>query len=176
MVQRAVVNKAKRVAGKFAPVRGQIVAPGHLRLHAKGAHGRKHHAQLPLYIVFSARQKKGKIQVAQIVEHRSAAGRTARQRNVVAFHSGDVALAPGILPRADDHRVVILPQHQPCLARGHGFGEERFQRQVAVRIMPLCHKYRRALDHQNQPASMAIMSSGRKAAVRIVVKTMPPAA
>ena len=57
----------------------------------------------------------GEIHIAQIVEHGSAAGHAPDHGDPVGFRIGNVDLGPGVLILADDHGVIVPPEHKDIL-------------------------------------------------------------
>ena len=124
----------KGVAGELPPLGQQIVAPGQLRSESQQAAGRENDLLLPVKIVVFLRDAEGEVQVAQIVEHRAAAGEPPRQHTALLLQKAGAALLPGVLVAANDHRVLILPQVENAGVLRHSLREIPLQRQIAIRV------------------------------------------
>ncbi len=118
---------AESVAGKLAAVSDQIVAAGEFTGNAQGAHGVENQAELPVLIIAIDPGDKGKIEVAPVVIHRTAAGDAAHELHLIALHGIQIAFSPRVLIAADDNgvfvdikiqrqivRANVLQDHRPC--------------------------------------------------------------
>src|SRR5699024_9259778 len=91
--------------------------------------------------------QEGKIQVAQVVEHRASAGEAAGQAAPLLLQQGGAALQPGVLVAADDHGVLVLPQVEDAAALLHRPQQQLLHRQVAVGVRTPAAAQRQAADH-----------------------------
>ena len=123
------------ITGELPSLRQQIVAAGQLRPDPQQAAGHDNDLLLPGKVVVALRNTECKIQVAQVVKHRPAAGEPPCQSAPLAFQKARAAFPPGILVAADDHGVLVLPEIENAASLvGHGLRQILLQRQIAVWI------------------------------------------
>ena len=100
----------KGVAGKFPAICQKIVPTGFFCLDSGQQDSLADHLQLLIQIVIFPAHQEGEIQIAQIVEHRAAAGKPAGKMAALFLQHRGAALRPGVLVAADDHSVLVLPK------------------------------------------------------------------
>ena len=124
------------IAGELLTVDGHVVAavePGiHAQLLQRMDHGAAKYAQIQLRTLGIGDE--GVVQVAQIMVHRTAAGKSAHHTDAVAADKGLVDLSQGVLVLADDDGIVILPQHQIHAVTGQTVEHILLRRQVEIGV------------------------------------------
>ena len=115
MVHDLVVVHALRVAGDFSPVNGDVVSAGKLRLNAEPAERVYDRAAEPLEIkrrAVAAGDDICEIDVSEVMEHRSASGKTTDYLYPVFIDKGLVYLGICVLVSADYDRLFVSPEHE----------------------------------------------------------------
>ena len=104
------LDRIKSVARKFSPIGYcQIIAPRYERLHAKGEQSLSDDRKLFWHRVKAFMGGKGKIQIADVMIDRSAAGETSGDFAAVGQKIGNATFFPDVLISSDDDGIGVLP-------------------------------------------------------------------
>ena len=134
-------------AGKLPARRQQIVAPGLLRGDPQGETGPSDDLRLTGRVIVPAGEQKGKIQIAQVVEHRPAPGEAAGETPAFLLQEAGAALLPGVLVAADDHGVPVLPQVQGAAALPRPAEQQLLPGQVFIGVEARSLQEKELSDH-----------------------------
>ena len=94
--------------------------------------GAQDHAELPVDVVVLLMRKKCEIQVPQIVEYRSTAGKAAGKMPAVRFQLLYLQFFPGVLVLPDHDRFLVLPEIEDALVFRHMIQQIFLHRLIAV--------------------------------------------
>ena len=110
---------ALRVARDLTPVGEDVVAPAERGIYSeraevayyRGGKARK------IYSAAAVGADEGEVYVAEIVEHRTAAGHPTDDPNRIFADEGRVYFRPCVLIFSDNDRAVVSPQHENIVVR-----------------------------------------------------------
>ena len=147
MMQDAAVAHPLGSAGDLASLHQNIIPAGSLRIEAEALQGLHHRRGEPLHrqlLKLSGIGDEGVIQVAQIVIHSAAAGRTANYVDVVFLYKSAVDLRFRILILAHHNGVVILPQQEVFALQP--MGQYKFLKsQIVIGVLGTCFQIKNLL-------------------------------
>lgn len=128
-------DRVKGVARKLSAVGFNVVSARCLCIDPEGAAGSCDDGKLARDVVDLFVRNKAETEVAEVVEDRAAARKSAREKNTVCRHPFKIALGAGILIFAYNDGRGVLPEEEDLCPLSDIRRQELLRRKVAVRVI-----------------------------------------
>lgn len=135
MVAFVFADRVKGVARKLSAVGFNVVSARGFGINSESAAGICDDGKLARDVVNLFVRNEAEAEVAEVVEDRATARKSAREKNAVRFHFFKIALGAGILIFAYNDRRGVLPEEEYLRPLSDIRRQKLLRRKVAVRVI-----------------------------------------